>query len=47
MQYFREESWDIWYNRLEELRGPELIKKMTFNNFKQFLLDFVENLMNH
>ena len=47
MQYLREEFQNMWYNRLKELRGPELIKKMIFKNFKQFLLDFVKNLMNH
>ena len=46
MQYLRGEPWDMWYNRLEELRGPELIKEITFKNFKQFLLDFVEDSMN-
>ena len=46
MQYLREELWDMWYNKLKELKEPELIKKMTFKNFKQFLFDFVEDLMN-
>ena len=36
----------MWYNRLKELKKPELIKKMIFKNFKQFLLDLVEDLMN-
>ena len=46
IQYFREESWNMWYNKLEELKEPELIKKMIFKNFKQFLFDFIENFMN-
>ena len=46
MQYFRKESWDMWYNKLEELSGPESIKKIIFKNFKQFLLDLVKNFMN-
>ena len=37
----------MWYNKLKELGGPELIKKMIFKDFKQFLLDFIENSMNH
>ena len=46
MQYFREESQDIWYNKLKELKESESIKEMIFKNFKQFLLDFVENFIN-
>ena len=37
----------MWYNRLKELREPELIKEMIFKNFKQFLLDFVKDFINH
>ena len=47
MQYFRKKSWDIWYNKLKELKEPESIKKIIFKNFKQFLLNLVKNLMNH
>ena len=47
MQYFRKESQNIWYNKLKELREPELIKKMIFKNFKQFLLNLVKNSINH
>ena len=47
MQYLKEESQNMWYNKLKELKGPESIKKMIFKDFKQFLLDFVENSMNH
>ena len=36
----------MWYNRLEELGGPESIKEMTFKDFKQFLLDLVEDSIN-
>ena len=37
----------MWYNKLEELKEPELIKKIIFKDFKQFLLDLIEDLMNH
>ena len=37
----------MWYNRLEELGEPESIKEMIFKNFKQFLLDLIEDFMNH
>ena len=37
----------MWYNKLEKLKRPELIKKIIFKNFKQFLLDLVKNSMNH
>ena len=47
MQYLRGESQNMWYNKLKELKKPELIKKMIFKNFKQFLLDFIENSINH
>ena len=47
IQYLKGESQNMWYNRLKELKGSELIKKMIFKNFKQFLLDFIEDLMNH
>ena len=46
IQYFKEEPWDMWYNKLKELEESELIKKMTFKDFKQFLLDFVKNSIN-
>ena len=46
MQYLKGEPQDMWYNRLEELREPESIKEMIFKNFKQFLLDLVEDSMN-
>ena len=46
MQYFKKELWDMWYNRLKELREPELIKEIIFKNFKQFLLNFVKDFMN-
>ena len=47
IQYFKKKFWDMWYNKLKELRESELIKKMIFKDFKQFLLDFVENFINH
>ena len=37
----------MWYNKLKELKGSKLIKKMTFKNFKQFLLDFIKNFINY
>ena len=46
MLYFREEFQDMWYNKLKELKEPKSIKKMIFKNFKQFLLNFVENSIN-
>ena len=47
MQYFKKEPQNMWYNKLKELRESELIKEMIFKNFKQFLLDFIENFMNY
>ena len=47
MQYLRGEPQNMWYNKLKELKEPELIKKMTFKDFKQFLFDLVKNLMNY
>ena len=46
MQYFKEELWDIWYNKLKELRESELIKEMIFKDFKQFLFNFVKDFIN-
>ena len=34
IQYFKKEPQNMWYNRLKELKKPELIKKMIFKNFK-------------
>ena len=46
IQYFKEKSQNMWYNKLKELKRPELIKKMIFKNFKQFLFNFIKNLIN-
>ena len=47
MQYFREESQNMWYNKLKKLKKSESIKKMIFKNFKQFLLNFIKDFMNY
>ena len=47
MQYFKKKSQNMWYNKLKGLKEFKLIKKMIFKNFKQFLLNFVKNFINH
>ena len=47
IQYFKKKFWDIWYNKLKELKEFKLIKKIIFKNFKQFLIDFIKDFINH